>query len=72
MKIKIFKKFKKNFKLSTKEGVKFSVTGELGTGNITCRQGEGAVDDVIFIFFQKKKQNLFFLAVCFVNHFVLK
>ena len=30
----------------TKEGIKFSVTGELGTGNITCRQGEGAVDDV--------------------------
>lgn len=29
----------------TKEGIKFTVTGELGTGNITCRQGEGAVDD---------------------------
>jgi proliferating cell nuclear antigen len=29
----------------TKEGVKFSVSGELGTCNITCRQGEGAVDD---------------------------
>jgi proliferating cell nuclear antigen len=29
----------------SKEGVKFSVSGELGTCNITCRQGEGAVDD---------------------------
>jgi len=30
---------------ATKEGVKFSVSGDMGTGSVTLRQAEGAMDD---------------------------
>jgi hypothetical protein len=52
----------------TKEGVKFSVTGELGTGNIICRQGEGAVDDVSCLLYEANR----FIVVVVVVFFFRK
>jgi len=53
----------------TKEGVKFSVTGELGTGNITCRQGEGAVDDTEAVTIKLDEAVTLAFALRYLNFF---